>query len=108
MSLFKNYKEEREGAIVVENDYGFASAIKLDEHLYIDEIYVLPEHRKLKVAANLADELAEIAKELKYTRLLGSVDINANNSTISLKVLLAYGFYLYDTNGSMIYLEKGI
>lgn len=108
MSLYKNYKEEREDAVVVENERGFASAVKLEKHLYIDEIYILPKYRKSHLATEFADELVVIAKKLNYKLLLGSVDINANNSTISLKVLLAYGFKLHSADGTLIYLEKEI
>lgn len=107
-SLFAKYKEERESAIVVENEHGFASAKLLDDFFYIEDIYVVPEKRQSKIASQMADDLVIKAKELGYNKVLGSVCVDANNSTISLKVLLAYGFSLHHTNNNMIYLIKEI
>jgi len=107
-SLFAKYKEERESAIVVETEHGFATAKLLEDFLYIEDIYVVPEKRKSGIASILADELCAKAKNLGYKQVLGSVCLDANNPTSSLKVLLAYGFKLHSTNSNMIYLSKEI
>lgn len=108
LSHYANYRIEREGAIVIEDENGFASAIRLEGYMYIDEIYVIPEKRKSNIASNYADKIAIIAKEEGYKKLLGSVDPKANGSTNSIKALLAYGFELLNINGSLIYLQKEI
>jgi len=107
-SNFAKYKEERENALVVEDENGFATAIFLEDAVYIDEIYVIPEKRKSNIASNYANQIAEKAKKLGYHKLLGSVCPSAKGATTSLKVLLAYGFELHSTNSELIYLEKEI
>lgn len=107
-SLFARYKKERENAIVVEDEFGFASAKVVEDGLYIDEIYVIPEKRKEGIASKYADRLEEVAVELDYKKLYGSVCIDANKATDSLKVLLAYGFSLHHLSDNMIYLYKEI
>lgn len=107
-SLFAQYKKEREGAHVVEDENGFATAIPLDDHFYIDEIFVAKGYRKQNFASSYADKLVEIARKLNYNKILGSVDVNANNATTSVKVLLAYGMHLHSVDGNIIYFEKNI
>ena len=56
----------------------------------------------------MADEIAKIAKKEGCTKMLGSVVPSAKNSTISLKVLLAYGMTLQSSTNDFIIFEKEI
>jgi len=107
-SLYAQYIEEREGKFIIEHAEGFATYLFLSEHVYIEDIFVTKEARKSGVAAQLADQIAEIAREKGFKKLLGSVDIRANGADTSLKVLQAYGFKLYKSEQNMIYLEKSL
>jgi len=107
-SNFQLYKEEREGAIVIETEYGFATAIETDHSLYIDDIFIKKEFRKTNKASELADKLVIKAKELEYYQITGSVDTNANGAHTSLLVLIGYGMKLSHVHGSMIYFTKDI
>lgn len=107
-SLFAKYKKEREGTIVIETSKGFVTALELENHFYIEDIYILPEFRRAKEATKLTDRMVEKAKKLGYKKLLGSVDIKANNCTESLKAVLSYGFKLYSIDGNTIYFEREI
>lgn len=108
MSHYANYRRERENAIVVEDEFGFAAAVEHGEYMYIDEIYVDPKNRRSNIAFNYADEITKIAKERGFKKLLGSVDPKAIGSTVSMKVLLAYGFKLLTVENELIYLCKEI
>lgn len=107
-SLFAQYKKEREGAYVIEDENGFATAIPLDDYFYIDEIFVAKGYRNQDFASSYADKLVLKALELNYNKILGSVDVNANGATTSIKVLLAYGMKLKSIEGNIIYFEKNI
>lgn len=107
-SNFALYKEEREGAVVIETEKGFATAVELGDYIYLDEVFVRKEYRRSRECYRLADKIAEIGKELGYKKMLGSVCTDANNSTTSLKVLLNYGFKLLKNEKNMIYFEKEI
>lgn len=107
-SNFAAYKKERENAFIIEDETGFATAIEYGDYFYIDEIFVRKGFRKQNFAATYADKLVELGLSLGYEKILGSVDVNANGATTSLKVLLAYGMRLHSTNGSIIYFEKDI
>ena len=108
MSLYAQYISEREGKHILEHAQGFATYVFMEKGCYIEDIFVVKEYRQTGVAAHLADQIAEIAKEKGYTRLFGSVVPSANNSTISLEVLLAYGFKLDSSSNNFILLVKEI
>jgi predicted GNAT family acetyltransferase len=109
MTMFAKYKKEREGKEVLENDKGFAVYYYLDpETCYLEDIFVEVHARCEGIASQLADEICIRAKEKGCKQLLGSVHVAAHNSTVSLKVLLAYGMKLHSVNGQMIYFMKEI
>ncbi len=105
-SLYAHYIAEREGKQILERPEGFATYSINAPECYIEDIYVLPEHRKSGVAAKLADVIAEEAKARGCTYLLGTVMPSAQGSTASLKVLLAYGFKLAKAETNAIYMVK--
>lgn len=108
MEMYKAYLEEREKKKFVEVEHGFATYQFIDKWCYICDIYVVPEHRQTKVASRLADKVAEIAIENGYDWLMGSVDVRAPGSSVSLLSQLRYGFKLLHNDGQMIYLDKFI
>lgn len=110
MSLYSEYIKERTTDLILETDIGFAHYRYVDENVgcYIVDIYTKPEHRQKGEAAGLADQIALEAKSRGAKYLLGSVQPSANNSTTSLKVLLAYGFKLAWSSQDAIFLRKEI
>lgn len=107
-SLYAEYIKERENKHIVENERGFATYVFIDKGVYIQDIYVRSDFRHSGEAAALADQIANIAKEKGYNKMYGSVVPTANNSTSSLKVLLAYGFQLDSSTNNIVYLVKEI
>ena len=108
LTLFARYRMEREGGHTLEKEHGFATYLMGPEECYIQDIYVLPEHRKGGLAAEMADEIAEIGRDQGCTVLTGSVDVRTKRSTDSLKVLLAYGMFLSEVRGNMIIMSKDL
>lgn len=108
LSNYGKYIQERENKYIVEDSNGFATFSYLENSVYIEEIYVIPEKRKENIASSYADKIAKLAKQNGYDKLLGSVDPKANKATISLKVLLGYGFSLLDMDQNLIYFIKEI
>ena len=107
-SNFQLYKEERENATVIEDDYGFAVAKEFGEYWYIEDIFVKKEYRQSKKATEYADKLTKIGKEKGFTKLLGSVDSEAQGANTSLQVLLGYKMKLHLVDDKMIYFVKEI
>lgn len=108
MSLYADYIKERLGKGIIERPEGFATYVAWSDGIYIEDIYVSPDSRHSNVASAMADEIAAIAKEKGFSRLYGSVKPSANWSTISMKVLLAYGFEIHSAGNDAIILVKGI
>lgn len=107
-SNYARYIREREGKHIVEDEYGFATYVYLNEHCYIEDIFVRREFRTQGHASRYADQIAAEAKEKGFTKLLGSVCPNAKGADASLRVLQAYGFRLISSDKNLIYLEKEI
>lgn len=109
MSLYGKYVKERENREIVETDHGFATFQYCgyeNTECYIIDLYVLPDHRKKGVASQLADRIAEMAKEKGCQYLSGSVDPTANGATDSVKTLLAYGFDVAAVSEKLIWFKK--
>lgn len=108
MSLYAEYLKELSGKEVIEDERGFAVYSFHSGGCYIEDIYVKHECRKSNVASLMADQITKVAKEKGYNTLFGTVNLNANNPTISLKVLLGYGFELHSISNNLIIMKKGI
>ena len=109
MSMWADYKMEREGKSVLEEDGGFAVFSYPNPHeVWIEDIYVVAEERKSGLARALADAICAEAKEKGCQRVLGSVWDTANGATASIKVLLAYGMHFSHLEGKLLVFKKEI
>ncbi len=112
MSLYGNYIKERLNHEIVETENGFATFKHVDSNgtpaVYIMDIYVKQEFRKSREAAGMADAVVKIARERGCKLLIGTVVPSANNSTISLKVLIGYGMSLLSASNDLIVMKKEI
>ena len=106
MKQLAEYFKEREGFDSILIDEGFAVYRFLGEECYIKDIWVSSDYRKKGVASELADTIAERARQHGCKYLTGSVSTLANNSTASVKVLLAYGFQVHSAVQNGIYFRK--
>jgi len=110
VSLYADYLKERTEDKILELDFGFATYrhIHAEKTTYIVDIYVVPKFRKEGLASQMANEIANEAKEIGHTKLLGSVVPSTKGSTNSLKALLAYGMNLKGSGNDFILFEKDI
>lgn len=102
------YFKEREGFDAIVTNEGFAAYRISGDECYIRDIWTDSDYRKKRVAADLADRIAEIAKKAGCKYLSGSVSTAAQNSTASTKVLLAYGFEIHSAVPGGIYFRKDL
>lgn len=108
MSLYGKYVKERENCEIVETPYGFATYKILEDSVYVIDIYVLPEFRRLKKAKEFMDLSYNLAKELGKKWVLGSVCLDANGKEESLLAAFYWGMRISHYNGNMIYLKKEV
>lgn len=110
MSLYADYIKERTHKSIIERPEGFAvfycTQLGDEKACYIEEIYVRPEDRCLKVASAMADLIADGARKQGCKWLLGSVCPEAKGATASVQVLIAYGFELLEISGPLILFKK--
>ncbi len=107
-SLYAQYIYERQNKSIVEDENGFASYYYINDSCYIEEIYVKRDSRNKGIASKYADYITADAVSKKAKQLIGSVNLNTNDPTTSMKVLLAYGFKLASAGDNMIYLTKAL
>ena len=111
-SMYANYYEEFENKHTVWiPDVGFANyKFEDDISIYVQEVYVKPEHRGEKLAAILTDMCLADAERYGniITRLYTTVAIGGNTIDQSLRAITAYGFKLLKADEQMIYFYKEI
>ena len=110
MSLYAKYLTERTNDRILEINHGFATYRMIPEQkaVYIVDIFVDSDFRKAGSAAQMADEIAKIAKKEGCIKMLGSVVPSVKNSTDSLKILLAYGMKLQSSAQDFLIFEKDL
>jgi GNAT superfamily N-acetyltransferase len=112
MSMYADYLRERVGDEIIEREEGFATFRIIDDGgvmtVYIVDIYIKPEYRKMKMATVMADEIKERAKFLGCKAMIGTVSSSAKKPTDSMKVLLGYGMQFYKSNQDGIIFRKEI
>lgn len=108
MHQFAQYLKEREGfdSLIVEG--GFASYRVNGDECYIRDIWVHPDNRNRGTASAMADVISVKAKSLGCKYLTGSVDTTKGDPTASTKVLLAYGFSIFQSASNAIYFRKDL
>jgi len=90
------YLKEREGVDSIIAPEGFASYLINGDECYIKDIWVEPDFRNTKFASTIANDIADIARASGCKYLTGTVSTTAHNPTASAKVLLAYGFNIFE------------
>ncbi len=108
MSIYADYINELGVRKIIETDRGFATYRISGDECYIIDIYVAPADRKTRLASDMADQVAEVARAAKCTYLLGTVDMSSIKKTESLMVLFAYGFKLLKSDAFSLYLTKDL
>lgn len=112
--MYTRYLKESQNKEVIETPHGFLT-YGFDcvpgvafSHVYIEELYVVPEMRKARVAATMADKVADIAKERGVTKMLGSVSLGRKGADENLEVLKRYGMRLFAAHEQTIYTIKDL
>lgn len=108
-NLYIDYLKERQNAEVLEHEHGlFVYTFLGDGKLYLQDMYVEPEHRRTGVSHILFARLLKIAKEKEITTIIGSTDIQANNAEAGLLAALSVGFKITGIDKNMIWYSKEI
>lgn len=104
--MYKEYLKERENAELVEFAHGFVVLKILPDSIYLQDMYVQPAFRRLKIGTEMLQKVEQIAVAAGKRELFTSCSPPALGSTGSLKAILASGFQLHSCEKDMIYLTK--
>ena len=111
-SLYAAYKLEFENVFTVyEPEIGFANFKFEDENaIYVQEVYVTPEARGQRWAAQLTGKCIKEAKEINpnINMIYTTVGVQGNTVNSSLRAITEYGFKLLKTDNELIYFYKEI
>ena len=108
MSLWADYIAEREGSLVIEEEWGFIEFSLSPPVCLIKSLYITPDQRRGKKGSELADRVTQLALDAGCETLWAQVCVAAFNATDSLKAILGYGFTVQRTENGIIILTKDI
>lgn len=108
MSLLASYIAEREGNLLLEEEWGFIEYRISAPICAIHSIFVRKQDRGQGRARFLADRVTHFALDAGCNVLWSQVDLRALNGNDSLKASLAYGFIAHKADGDVIILTKDI
>jgi len=105
MSHFENYMKESFEETVIEDKDGFYHYSLYDDYLFINNLYVSPNSRGLKVAKGYIKEMAKIAKIKKYEQIIGSVSLSNLKKEKVLMIYLRNKCKISSVNENCIYVS---
>jgi GNAT superfamily N-acetyltransferase len=105
-SLYAQYMRERENAEVLEYPWGFAIYKVAPDHVYLQDIYVVPQERDNNRGQDLMEEVAAIARSKGIKTMFGSIVPSAKGSARMEHVMLHLGFELDSAASDIIYYRK--
>lgn len=108
LSLYAQYVLEREGAHIIEYDWGFAIYHMKVDHVYLQDIFVVQSERKSGKGVQLMHEVAAKAKEAGINMMIGSVAPSTPFADAMFQIMQGLGFKLLSSSHDMVYLSKEI
>ena len=108
MELYRQYLLERENTHLLDYDWGFATYSFGDNHVYLQDIYVVPEKRDAGLGVHLMNEVGRLAKEQGHEVMIGSVDDRGEGSKNMHEIMKHLGFIKYSEENTTSYYIKEI
>jgi GNAT superfamily N-acetyltransferase len=102
--MFESYIAEREGATLLKEEHGFGIYKSYsNEWGYLQDVYVLPEHRKAGVGKQIVARAVQLAKKSNKKALITTTDARANGATTSAISILKAGFEILKVEENAIW-----
>ncbi|MDE2102152.1 MAG: hypothetical protein KGL39_33205 [Patescibacteria group bacterium] len=108
MSLYSEYKLEREGKLTLELENVLVIYKAESPVLYIEDVFVRESARAKGLDKRVILDLAETYKQKGFSKIATSVAIATARSTENLARNLRLGFKLSHADGQLIYLIREI
>jgi predicted GNAT superfamily acetyltransferase len=107
-SLYAQYMEELDGTEFIEYDWGFLSYRIEQNHVYIEDVYVIKSERGTNKWKKLWQDVEDVARSNGFNKVTGSVVPTRKNSTWMTKFMFKLGFKIYSSDINIIYFVKEI
>lgn len=103
LELFEAYIQEREQGMLLRHAQGFAILRLQKDVVYLQDVYVHPEHRQTGVATQLLLQAIDIAKKSNKKALITSTDVSTANPEQSIQAILSRGFKVLKLEENLIW-----
>lgn len=107
-SLYAQYMKELDGTEFIEHDWGFVSYRVEQNHIYIEDVFVVESERGNNKWEKLWEDIENVARSKGFKRITGSVVPSRANSTWMTKFMFKLGFKIYSSDINIIYFVKEI
>lgn len=107
-SLYAKYIEEREGAKIIENDYGYLTYKLRSPECFLANIFVLPEYREEGIGGVLLSALEKEAKINACHVITANIDLKSKLATGTLIAAVKAGFQVISANNDILLIAKEI
>lgn len=107
-SLYAEYLLEKTDHMIIEIPEGFITYKYINQSVYMMDLYIRPEFRKMGFSTKLMNAVVKEAKDKGCVELLGSIIPSNKNSTESLRVFLKNDVILVSASNDFIVLRKDI
>lgn len=107
-SLYAKYVEERESGHVLEMPWGFVSYRYEKDHVYLEDLYVLPQFREQGKGMKLFSFVQRKARSVGLKYVVGGICTKARFATEMSKILLSWRCRLLSSEKDMIQYIKEV
>ena len=104
-SLWSRYKAEMHGLTVIEQSYGFCAFTEAQDSIFIDEFYVVPEHRQTGFGKTLLNQVKTAARIAGKRHITSTVSLGSKTASLSLLAQLHVGFQVVRAENNSLLLK---
>lgn len=105
---YKQYLAERQATHVIECEAGFATYRFVGELVYLEDIFILPEHRAAGAALSLLQQTEAAGTVKGIKKIMGSVVPSLPAAHVTMSMMLKHGFKLHAAEKDIVYFIKDI
>lgn len=107
-SLYAQYAKERANRETVESDDFFVTFTVYATHVYIEDIYIVPERRGQGLCSTLFADIEQAAAAIGVKKTIINVSPLSATCDETVKKMLKMGFKIYKTTEDLIYMSREI
>jgi GNAT superfamily N-acetyltransferase len=101
--MYKKYLEDKNGEQLVVLPHGFFTYLQVANELWVNDIYVNPEHRRAGIGKEFINQLQSIAKSLDCKYLVGRIDIGHKDHQQALMFHMGVGAKVIKSENNQIW-----